>query len=106
DAFEGARPAAGARPPRAARKGPPAPRVGQRLACRIVSVSGDALLLDIGARSEAVEDAREVRAEDGSLNVTVGQTGELFVGWAGASSRIAAASGSPRWPGGRSWRAG
>jgi small subunit ribosomal protein S1 len=53
--------------------------VGQKVSCRIVAVSGDALLLDIGGRSEAVADAAEFRAEDGTLSVAAGDTVELFI---------------------------
>ncbi|HEY6193824.1 MAG TPA: S1 RNA-binding domain-containing protein, partial [Candidatus Eisenbacteria bacterium] len=94
EAFEGTRPAAATPASRPPRKAPPAPRVGQRIACRIVSVSGDALLLDIGARSEAVADAREFRAEDGTLTVTAGETVELFVVEAGEQVVLARAARS------------
>lgn len=57
----------------------PAIRVGARLPCRVVSVSGEVVLLDIGGRSEGVADAREFRLEDGTLTVSEGQTLELFV---------------------------
>lgn len=73
-------------------KQPRTPRVGQRMSCRIVAVSGDALLLDIGGRSEAVADAREFRAEDGTLTVAAGQTVELFVVEAGEQIVLAKAA--------------
>jgi small subunit ribosomal protein S1 len=78
--------------PRPARKQSPAPRVGQRVSCRIVAVSGDSLLLDIGGRSEAVADASEFRAEDGTLTVAEGQMVELFVVEAGEQVVLAKAA--------------
>src|SRR5262249_13573877 len=70
----------------------PAPKVGQRLRCRIVSVSEDSLLLDIGGRSEAVADAREFRGEDGAVTVAAGDTLELFVVEAGEQVALARAA--------------
>ena len=77
----------------------PAIRVGARLACRVVSVSGDTVLLDVGGRSEGVAEAREFRLEDGSLTVSEGQTVELFVIEAGEQivlARAARSSGGGR----------
>ncbi len=54
-------------------------RVGARVKGRIVSIAADSVLLDIGARSEAVADAREFRGPDGTLSVNVGDTLELHV---------------------------
>jgi small subunit ribosomal protein S1 len=55
------------------------PRVGSRLRGRVVSISGDAVLFDIGGRSEGVAAASEFRAEDGTLTVEPGQELELYV---------------------------
>jgi small subunit ribosomal protein S1 len=76
-------PAAPAPSGAAARRAQPAIRVGARLACRVVSVSGDTVLFDIGGRSEGVAEAREFRLDDGTLSVAEGQTIELFVVEAG-----------------------
>jgi len=89
ESTQSATPASKARP---ARKQPPAPRVGQRTSCRIVAVSGDSLLLDIGGRSEAIADAAEFRADDGTLTVAAGQTVELFVVEAGEQVVLAKAA--------------
>src|SRR5882672_4810905 len=72
EAFERERDVAAATAPQSARGTAPALRVGLRMSCRIVAVSGDSLLLDIGGRSEAVADAAEFRAEDGTLTVAAG----------------------------------
>ena len=67
-------------------------RLGSRVRGRIVSVSGDNLLLDIGGRSEAVADAREFRDEAGVLKVEVGQELELFVVETGEQTLLARAA--------------
>lgn len=95
EAFEQSRPApaapaAGAKP--SARKAEDGLRVGSRVRGRIVSVSGDSLLLDVGGRSEAVADAREFRQDDGTLTVSVGQEIELFVVETGESLVLARAA--------------
>lgn len=77
-----------------ARGAAPAIRVGARLACRVVSVSDDTVLLDIGGRSEGVAEAREFRLDDGSLSVSEGQTVELFVIEAGEQVMLARAARS------------
>jgi small subunit ribosomal protein S1 len=92
EAFESAQTVAPAPGTKPARKKPPAPRVGLRMRCRIVAVSGDSLLLDIGGRSEAVADAAEFRAEDGTLTVAAGETVELFVVEAGEQVVLAKAA--------------
>ena len=69
-----------AAPPPAARRSPSvAPRLGSRVRGRIVSIAADAILLDIGSRSEAVADAREFRDESGVSKVSLGDTLELHV---------------------------
>ncbi len=83
EAFEHDQPSALAGGLKPARGAAPALRVGLRMSCRIVAVSGDSLLLDIGGRSEAVADAGEFRADDGTLTVAAGETVELFVVEAG-----------------------
>lgn len=95
EAFERARPApavpvAGAKP--AGRASGDELRVGSRVRGRVVSVSGDSLLLDVGGRSEAVADAREFRQEDGTLTLDVGQEIELFVVETGESLVLARAA--------------
>jgi hypothetical protein len=92
EAYESTQAVPPAPGPRPARKQSPAPRVGQRMSCRIVAVSGDSLLLDIGGRSEAVADASEFRAEDGTLTVAEGQMVELFVVEAGEQVVLAKAA--------------
>lgn len=74
-------------------------RVGSRVQARVVSVSGDSLLLDVGGRSEAVADAREFRRDDGTLTVELGQVLDLAIVEMGESpvlSRIARPSGRGR----------
>lgn len=56
-----------------------APRVGSRLRAKVVSVSGDTVLFDIGGRSEAVGDARAFRKDDGTSTIEAGSELELFV---------------------------
>ena len=97
-AFETTRPAVTGAATKATRKSAPALRVGSRMSCRIVAVSGDSLLLDIGGRSEAVADAAEFRAEDGTFSVAVGETVELFVVEAG--DQVVLAKGARRRAGG------
>ena len=50
EAFEHDQPSALAGGPKPARGAAPALRVGLRMSCRIVAVSGDSLLLDIGGQ--------------------------------------------------------
>jgi len=64
-------------------------RVGDRVRGRVVSVSGDVVLLDIGGRAEAVADAREFRGPDGEPGVAVGDTLELRVVQAGEPLTLA-----------------
>jgi len=95
EAFERARPGPAA--PKAgsasgARKTDEGIRLGSRVRGRIVSISGDSLLLDVGGRSEAVADAREFRQDDGTLTIEVGQELELFVVEAGESLVLARAA--------------
>lgn len=96
EAFERGRPAPAepARGPaaKAGRKAEEGIRLGARVRGRIVAVSGDSLLLDIGGRSEAVADAREFRQDDGTLTVAAGQELELFVVETGESIVLARAA--------------
>lgn len=89
----------------ARRRGRPAagaeggPRVGARVRARVVSISGDTVLFDIGGRSEAVGDARAFRNEDGTPTIEPGAELELFVVEAGESivlSRTARSGGGAR----------
>ena len=67
-------------------------RVGARVKGRVVSISADSVLLDIGARSEAVADAREFRGPDGEPTVKVGDTLELSVAEVGEPLVVAKAA--------------
>ncbi len=64
-----------------ARKGSDAgtPRVGARIRAKVVSISGDTVLFDIGGRSEASGDARGFKRDDGTLTIEAGSELELFV---------------------------
>ena len=68
-----------ATPPAARRSPSRSPRLGSRVRGRVVSIAADAILIDVGARSEAVADAREFRDESGASTVNVGDTLELHV---------------------------
>lgn len=95
EAFERGRPAVPA--PEARTQVGPSP--GQRVRGRVVSVSGDVVLLDIGGRSEGVAEAGSFRGPDGALTVEVGQELELFVVEAGEPvmlARVARRSGGRR----------
>jgi small subunit ribosomal protein S1 len=83
-------------PGRAKARAKRAHKLGDLVQGRIVSVSEEVLLLDIGARAEAVADAREFRGPDGQLTVSVGDTLELHVVQAGESLTLARAA--PRRP--------
>lgn len=78
ESFEGDQPSAAGRA-KGAHDEPGAHRMGSRVRGRVVSVSGEVLLLDIGGRSEAVGDAREFRDASGATTVAVGDLLELFV---------------------------
>lgn len=60
-------------------KGSGPPRLGARVRGKVVSIAADVMLLDIGARSEAVADAREFRDAEGASTVNVGDSLELHV---------------------------
>src|SRR5262245_42117862 len=57
----------------------PEPTVGSRVRATVVSITDDAVMLDVGGRSEAVADAKLFRNEDGSPTIGVGQVLDLFV---------------------------
>jgi len=74
------------------------PAVGARVRGRVVSIDGDAMLVDVGGRSEAVADAREFRDDQGGLTVAPGDVVELNVVEAGDSlvlARTARRQGKP-----------
>jgi small subunit ribosomal protein S1 len=82
----GGAPARGTGAPKAAH------RIGDRVRGRVVSVSGDVVLLDVGGRAEAVADAREFRSEDGQASVAIGDSLELHVVQAGEPLTLARAA--------------
>jgi small subunit ribosomal protein S1 len=57
----------------------PEPTVGSRVSATVVAITDDAVMLDVGGRSEAIADAKLFRNEDGSPTITVGQVLDLFV---------------------------
>jgi len=109
EAFESAQ----AVPPRVAqveRRAAPksgGPRVGSRVTGRVVSVSEDAVLVDVGGRSEGIADAREFRPEDGGGSpahppLEVGQTLSWVVVEIGEPLRLSRGTGpKPRVRGGK-----
>ena len=54
-------------------------RVGTKVRGSVVTIGAEHALLDIGARCEAIADLSPFRNEDGSLQIAVGDTLELFV---------------------------
>lgn len=94
EAFEkDATPAAPSRGPRK-RKAPGPHRLGARVKGKVVSIAADVMLVDVGARSEAVADAREFRDEEGKSTVNVGDEVELHVVEAGEPLTLARAARS------------
>ena len=84
EAFEAAPPPAAAAPVDAEPATPSGKaakplRLGQRIRGRVVTIGDDSVLVDIGARSEAVVEARELRNAEGALEVEPGQQLDLVV---------------------------
>ncbi|MGH9491239.1 MAG: S1 RNA-binding domain-containing protein [Terriglobales bacterium] len=55
------------------------PKAGDRLTGRVVNMTADALLVDIGAKAEGVLQLEAVRGEDGSVPVAVGDPIEVWI---------------------------
>ncbi len=55
------------------------PQVGDRVSGTLVSIQGDTLFIDLGAKTEGVMEADELRNADGDLEVKVGDTIETQV---------------------------
>ncbi len=51
---------------------------GQKVRARVVSISGDFVYIDLGGKSEGVIDVNEVKTEDGTLTVHVGDEIDAF----------------------------
>jgi small subunit ribosomal protein S1 len=79
----------GKRPAEAAARAASEPAPGARLRGKVVAISDQHALIDVGARSEAVADLQHFRNEDGSLRIAVGDVLELFVIEAGDSLILA-----------------
>jgi small subunit ribosomal protein S1 len=52
---------------------------GLKVKGKVVSIGDESVLVDIGARSEAVAETRLFKAEDGTVSIAVGDAIELFV---------------------------
>jgi len=59
------------------------PVAGARVRGKVVALTGEHALIDIGARSEAVAELSDFRADDGSMRIAVGDELDLFVTDAG-----------------------
>src|SRR5258708_4947049 len=77
-------------------------RLGQRIRGRVVTIGDDSVLVDIGARSEAVVLARELRNAEGALEVEPGQQLDLVV--TGVGETITLGKGAAAKAGGGSGR--
>ncbi|MCB1054835.1 MAG: S1 RNA-binding domain-containing protein [Acidobacteria bacterium] len=54
-------------------------KVGEKVSGRVVAIGEENAFVDVGAKAEAVLDLAELRAEDGSLDLEVGQEIEALV---------------------------
>ena len=97
EAFERSHPAPKARQERGERAAP-ALRPGSRVAGRVVAVSADTVLVDVGGRSEGVADASEFLNEDGTLSVEVGQTLQWVVLVTGEPLQLSRGLRAPKGP--------
>jgi len=55
------------------------PKVGEKVSGRIVSIQGDSVFVDLGAKTEGIVDIEELTGEDGALEVQVGDSIEIAV---------------------------
>ncbi len=55
------------------------PKVGDTVSGKVLSVQGESVFIDLGAKTEGVVDTAELTGEDGELNVAVGDTIEIVV---------------------------
>ncbi len=51
---------------------------GQKVKARVISISGDAVYVDLGGKSEGVIDLAELTGEDGNVTVNIGDQIEAF----------------------------
>ncbi len=55
------------------------PKVGETVSGKVLSIQGESVFIDLGAKTEGVADTTELTGEDGELSVAVGDTIEIVV---------------------------
>ena len=55
------------------------PRVGDTVRGTVISIQGESIFIDLGAKTEGVVDVEELTGEDGGLTVAIGDTIDIVV---------------------------